>query len=614
MKIAFIGSDCEDFQERIWTYKVYLEKTGHDVDIFDAKDPLSVAAVINASNYDFIHLLSDSFIGTFNRTLKKSFCVTSHNAHHNDEARWDRLYKKTYMATLKVPGIIAMTNQVSDKYVCDGYKGFIRTLSTGCAWERFKFKNKGNGKVICLGKTGPEDGKTQALLNQILLNENIDINFIGSRPGHTSKENYLGKWDDQYLEEHLTDYSCLVLVNKHECAPLIVPKALAAGLSVVVSQSASFNLEAKPYIYIVQNDCLDPNSNPGVLVAIISKLIADNQDMRQEIREYAHRCFDWNVIMKSYINMADEFNAIPARPRFFKARAFLKYSVIHRFRRLFILLKTTVCQFQKRLLGKIKYNLTVVRMRILKKRRRVPKQHCHSAALIFIGIGKYIEYFPEYYRSCQQLFLSKTDKTYYVITDNVEHRHLSNKSNVVSINVDKREWPFPTLFRFKYINQISEKLRQHSHIIFLDADMLIKERISQNEFFCHDKPLFGVQHPGFINSKGTFEERCESLACVSKDRDLSTYWQACFWGGQTEEVLKMSKELEQRIDDDLSRRVIAIWHDESHLNKYYVECKDKVHTHHSGYAYPAELLDELLCEKKIIHLIKDYGKMRGISQ
>ncbi|MFA5085966.1 MAG: hypothetical protein WC482_06340 [Candidatus Omnitrophota bacterium] len=247
-------------------------------------------------------------------------------------------------------------------------------------------------------------------------------------------------------------------------------------------------------------------------------------------------------------------------------------------------------------------------------RKNIQKQRPDSIAVIFIGTGRYIEYFPSFYKTNIKFFLPHTKKTFFVLTDRVDYSYPGKKEDIVPVLIESSRWPLPTLFRFKYINRISGQLKGFSHIIFVDADMEAASSITEEEFFCHNRPLFGVQHPCHINRIGTFESNSGSLACVSAGSDLSTYWQGCFWGGQTEEVLKMSKELERRIDDDLSRGIIAVWHDESHLNKYFIENKNKVYTYHAGYAYPVVLSGKLSCRKKFIHLLKDHDKMRQSSR
>jgi hypothetical protein len=51
------------------------------------------------------------------------------------------------------------------------------------------------------------------------------------------------------------------------------------------------------------------------------------------------------------------------------------------------------------------------------------------------------------------------------------------------------------------------------------------------------------------------------------------YYQGCLWGGKVPDVLEMIEELESRVNEDLKNNVIAVWHDESHMNKYFIENK-----------------------------------------
>lgn len=242
----------------------------------------------------------------------------------------------------------------------------------------------------------------------------------------------------------------------------------------------------------------------------------------------------------------------------------------------------------------------------------IQKQSCNSIAIIFIGTGNYFDFFPKYYETSKELFLPQTTKEYFVFTEHVNATYLKYRDDITVIPTEAEKWPFSTLHRYRYIASISEHLQKHTYTIFIDADMYIHATVTEEEFFSHDKPLFGVQHPGCLDGGGPFEQNQNSRAYVGENYDLSTYWQGCFWGGGTREILDMSRMLARRIDDDLSRGVIAKWHDESHLNKYFAENKERVHTYHPGYAYAEILEGKLHFDKKIVHLIKDHKQIREI--
>lgn len=247
---------------------------------------------------------------------------------------------------------------------------------------------------------------------------------------------------------------------------------------------------------------------------------------------------------------------------------------------------------------------------------QAPMQKCESIAVLFIGTGRYLEFFEEFYESSRELLLPDTPKSFWVFTDQVRHPSLrSGSGDVILVETEAEPWPLSTLLRFRYLNRVRDQLVDHSHIIYLDADMLVCSEITEEEFFAHSKPLFGVQHPGnLMHGNAPFERRPDSRARVGDETDRSMYWQGCLWGGRAEDVLDMSWTLARRIDDDLARDVIARWHDESHLNRYFAESRARVHTHHPGYAYPEKFAGELRVDRKILHLAKEKRRLRTVPQ
>ncbi len=107
---------------------------------------------------------------------------------------------------------------------------------------------------------------------------------------------------------------------------------------------------------------------------------------------------------------------------------------------------------------------------------------------------------------------------------------------------------------------------------------------------------------------GSFETNSNSTANILDGYyDLKEYRQGCLWGGKSKQFIDMVVELDRRVDVDLENEVVAVWHDESHMNKYFVENNQSVLTLHPGFATPQQGYDNIKAnfETKFVHLHKD---------
>jgi hypothetical protein len=234
-----------------------------------------------------------------------------------------------------------------------------------------------------------------------------------------------------------------------------------------------------------------------------------------------------------------------------------------------------------------------------------------KVAIAFIGTSKYLNFLPRYYEKIHENFLPNTEKTFLVFTDGEG----DFPEDVKVYPQEHLEWPYITLNRFEILNKAREEIAKHDWLVFFDADTLVVDKVLEEDFFS-DKPLFGVWHPchnlgmpPHNKLPGAFETNPLSLACVDTEKELPViYYQGCLWGGKVPEVLEMIDELQDRTNKDLKNNVIAVWHDESHLNKYFIENKDKVNTLRPEYAYPEVFAGYCDFLPKIIHLAKDNSK------
>jgi glycosyltransferase involved in cell wall biosynthesis len=140
-----------------------------------------------------------------------------------------------------------------------------------------------------------------------MLNEYChNIDFVGpvrddGRFEFKNGNNYLGVWNKTQLFENLGKYACLILASRGEAAPLVVPEAMACGLSLVLSQQSTANMVDKPWIKII--DIYNDNYLKNYLLADIHNIIIENQKQRFDIKNFAQNTYDWNVIADDYIEI-----------------------------------------------------------------------------------------------------------------------------------------------------------------------------------------------------------------------------------------------------------------------------------------------------------------------
>ena len=247
-------------------------------------------------------------------------------------------------------------------------------------------------------------------------------------------------------------------------------------------------------------------------------------------------------------------------------------------------------------------------------------------AFAFIGTSKYLDFFPKYYESIEEYFVPDAEKTFLVFTDGEID---DAPDNVKVYHQEHLEWPYITLKRFEIINKARKEIEKNDWFVFLDADTRVVSEITKEDFLYRcckwsvdEVPLFGVHHPcdhlkmaPHNKAPGAFETNLESEAGISEEElkdGMPMYLQGCFWGGQRLPALTMIDELEARVNRDLEKGIVAKWHDECHINKYFQERWGDVHFFGPDYAFPEVFAD--ICNAddyfqnnpaKIVHLAKD---------
>jgi len=232
--------------------------------------------------------------------------------------------------------------------------------------------------------------------------------------------------------------------------------------------------------------------------------------------------------------------------------------------------------------------------------------------ILNIGTGNYRHYFPALYYTIKKYFLPNHDKHFFFFCDFPE----KYPDDVTFLQIERKGFPGDTLLRYHYFTAAKKHIQDSGVdvLYYLDVDMLINDIVGDEILPSESQGLVATAHPGFFNSYtpsaplGTPETRMASTAYVSNTEGRPCYWAGGFNGGKREEFLEMSQQIRDNVDTDLQKDIIAIWHDESHLNRYLITHQDKVKTLLPSYCYPESW--SLPYPKKILALDKDHEAIR----
>jgi glycosyltransferase involved in cell wall biosynthesis len=312
MKIVIVGPGLMELPPKnwgaveslIWDYSEYLKEKNVIIDIINNPNMCDVATCVNNLDYDFVHVQYDDHAAMLSQILKKPFCVTNHYGLIKEHYPYYSGWRHIFNGALNSPGLICLSEEIKQLFVHSGYNKFIRVLRNGARFKDFVRCAEGNGKSICLGKI--ESRKNQSRLVREC-NNSVCVDFIGpivdTTFAPTATCQYLGVWNKQTLYNNLSHYSSLVLLSNGEAAPLVVPEALCAGLSLVITETAAANLDRSlPFIHVLPNNYTSEHA-----INSIKEANENNMKYRNDIVAYAKQKFDWAVIVDEYLSIIEEF-------------------------------------------------------------------------------------------------------------------------------------------------------------------------------------------------------------------------------------------------------------------------------------------------------------------
>lgn len=185
--------------------------------------------------------------------------------------------------------------------------------------------------------------------------------------------------------------------------------------------------------------------------------------------------------------------------------------------------------------------------------------------LLVMATNRYINFVPPLIESAEKFFCKKHDITYFIFTDNKTFKH----DKAICIYQEHLSWPFSTMMRYHTYLKNKDIFARMDYLFATDADMLFVDTVSDE--ILSDR--VATLHPGYYGWKKhkqplPYEVNPGSTAYINPDNN-SYYFAGGFYGGTTKEMLNLLETNVKNVDIDLKKNHIAIWHDESHNNKYF---------------------------------------------
>ncbi|XP_072840722.1 putative glycosyltransferase 6 domain-containing protein 1 isoform X1 [Pogona vitticeps] len=203
------------------------------------------------------------------------------------------------------------------------------------------------------------------------------------------------------------------------------------------------------------------------------------------------------------------------------------------------------------------------------------KQRRITVGLTVFAIGKYLDkYLKNFLLSAETYFMAGHNVIFYIMVDDLSKLpqfKLGPLRTLKTFQV-KREsrWQDISMMRMKVIADLIESHIRHEvdFLFCMDVDQLfhseygvetLDESVAQLHawFYKADRDSF------------TYERNPDSAAYIPYGEG-DYYYHGAVFGGTPLHLLNLTRQCYETIKEDKERGLEAVWHDESHLNKYFL--------------------------------------------
>lgn len=236
-----------------------------------------------------------------------------------------------------------------------------------------------------------------------------------------------------------------------------------------------------------------------------------------------------------------------------------------------------------------------------------------SVALTVFAVGKYLDaYLKTFLVSAEKYFMIGLPVTYYVFTDlpdEVPKIELGPHRHIRIMKVDRHSrWQDISMMRMKTISDliISEIQFMFPYVFCFDVDQEFMGRFG-SEALGESVALLHAHYYKLPKDRFTYDRNPKSKAYMEMG---DFYYHAAIFGGTWKNVKALADGCLAGILEDKQNEVEALWHDESHLNKYFwVNKPTKLLS--PEYCWDRSLWKNDIIVMRLVWAPKDYNKLRN---
>lgn len=209
-------------------------------------------------------------------------------------------------------------------------------------------------------------------------------------------------------------------------------------------------------------------------------------------------------------------------------------------------------------------------------------------------------YLKTFLISAEKHFLFGLPVTYYIFTDvpeKVPNLNLAAQRNMKIIQVEKHSrWQDISMMRMKTLSELIESDIRHCcpYVFCFDVDQEFKGRFG-SEVLGDSVALLHAHYYKLPKHMFTYDNNPKSKAFMDTG---DYYYHAAIFGGSWRSVRAVTEACYLNIMEDKLNNVEALWHDESHLNKYFWQHKP------SKLLSPEYCWDQSIGDRRDIHVTR----------